>query len=164
MQCMLIDRSIDASTILFPTILDLSLVFNQMCDDAEFALETPVFKVKVQGFFICHMINYTGYNQKWNVGQIRCIQIRCILLASNSSHTYITRTFRKIIFHKVLKGWNKLQGHSRASLRRMRCERHTLCLMIHVKCAVSLVCIFLANGLRSHHLCGLECSGLYGCI
>ncbi len=22
---------------------------------------------KVQGFFICHMINYTGYNQKWNV-------------------------------------------------------------------------------------------------
>ncbi len=21
-----------------------------------------------QGFFICHMINYTGYNQKWNVG------------------------------------------------------------------------------------------------
>ncbi len=22
---------------------------------------------KVQGFFICHIINYTGYNQKWNV-------------------------------------------------------------------------------------------------
>ncbi len=29
---------------------------------------------KVQGFFICHMINYTGYNQKWNVGQIRSAQ------------------------------------------------------------------------------------------
>ncbi len=27
-----------------------------------------------QGFFICHMINYTGYNQKWNVGQIRSAQ------------------------------------------------------------------------------------------
>ncbi len=25
---------------------------------------------KVQGFFICHMINYTGYNQKWNV--VKC--------------------------------------------------------------------------------------------
>ncbi len=28
-------------------------------------------RFKVQGFFICHMINYTGYNQKWNVGQIK---------------------------------------------------------------------------------------------
>ncbi len=27
-----------------------------------------------QGFFICHMINYTGYNQKWNVDQIRSAQ------------------------------------------------------------------------------------------
>ncbi len=27
-----------------------------------------------QGFFICHIINYTGYNQKWNVGQIRSAQ------------------------------------------------------------------------------------------
>ncbi len=26
-----------------------------------------------QGFFICHMINYTGYNQKWNVGsKVKC--------------------------------------------------------------------------------------------
>jgi len=31
-------------------------------------------RFKVQGFFICHMINYTGYNQKWNVGQIRSAQ------------------------------------------------------------------------------------------
>ncbi len=29
---------------------------------------------KVQGFFICHIINYTGYNQKWNVDQIRSAQ------------------------------------------------------------------------------------------
>ncbi len=27
-----------------------------------------------QGFFICHIINYTGYNQKWNVDQIRSAQ------------------------------------------------------------------------------------------
>ncbi len=35
-----------------------------------------VYKVKGQGqgFFICHMINYTGYNQKWNVGRIRSAQ------------------------------------------------------------------------------------------
>ncbi len=26
-----------------------------------------------QGFFICHMINYTGYNQKWNVvSKVKC--------------------------------------------------------------------------------------------
>ncbi len=31
-------------------------------------------RFKVQGFFICHIINYTGYNQKWNVGQIRSAQ------------------------------------------------------------------------------------------
>ncbi len=29
---------------------------------------------RVQGFFICHIINYTGYNQKWNVDQIRSAQ------------------------------------------------------------------------------------------
>ncbi len=28
--------------------------------------------IKVQGFFICHIINYTGYNQKWNVEFIVC--------------------------------------------------------------------------------------------
>ncbi len=31
-------------------------------------------RFKVQGFFICHIINYTGYNQKGNVGQIRSAQ------------------------------------------------------------------------------------------
>ncbi len=80
-----------------------------------------------------------------------------ILLAS--SHT-LNRAFCKIIFHKVWKGWSELQGHSRASLHRMRCERHMLWLDVHLKCAVSPVCIFLTNALRSHHLCGLECSGL----
>ncbi len=29
---------------------------------------------RFQGFFICHIINYTGYNQKWNVDQIRSAQ------------------------------------------------------------------------------------------
>ncbi len=27
------------------------------------------YELKVQGFFICHIINYTGYNQKWNVNK-----------------------------------------------------------------------------------------------
>ncbi len=31
-------------------------------------------KVKVQGFFIRHILNYTGYNQKWNVNQVRSAQ------------------------------------------------------------------------------------------
>ncbi len=61
---------------------------------------------------------------------------------------------------KVRKGWSELQGHSRASLHRMHCERRALCLMLHLKCAVSPVGIFLTNALRSHNLCGLECSGL----
>ncbi len=30
--------------------------------------------LKVQGFFICHIINYTGYNQKWNVESPMSIQ------------------------------------------------------------------------------------------
>ncbi len=60
-----------------------------------------------------------------------------ILLASNSSHTYTTRTVCKIIFQKVQKGWSELQGHWRASLHRMRCVRRALCLMLHLKCAVS---------------------------
>ncbi len=48
-------------------------------------------------------------------------------------HTCTTRIFRKIIFHKVRKGWSELQGHSQASLHRMRCERCALCLMLHLK-------------------------------
>ncbi len=31
-------------------------------------------RVQGQGSFICHMINYTGYNQKLNVDQIRSAQ------------------------------------------------------------------------------------------
>ncbi len=54
-----------------------------------------------QGFFICHMINYTGYNQKWNVGQIRSAQwtvqrikkiknkIKIKLYKSNTTQEYI---------------------------------------------------------------------------
>ncbi len=68
----------------------LSLVFNQMCDDTEFALETPV----------------------------------CRLLPFSLTHKHTTRTFRKIIFHKFQKGWSELQGHSRDSFHKMRCERH----------------------------------------
>ncbi len=33
-----------------------------------------IYNCKGQGFFICHIINYTGYNQKWNVDQIRSAQ------------------------------------------------------------------------------------------
>ncbi len=66
-----------------------------------------------------------------------CFRNARILLASNSSHTYTTRTFRKIIFHKVRKGWTELQGHSRASLHRMRCERRALCLTLHLKCGLA---------------------------
>ncbi len=39
-----------------------------------YTLSRSLSRFKVQGFFICHMINYTGYNQKWNVGQIRSAQ------------------------------------------------------------------------------------------
>ncbi len=42
-----------------------------------------------------------------------------MLLASNSSHTYTTQTFCKIIFHKARKGWSELQGHPWASLHRI---------------------------------------------
>ncbi len=35
-------------------------------------------KVQGQGFFICHIINYTGYNQKWNVEPSTCPYIHNI--------------------------------------------------------------------------------------
>ncbi len=47
------------------------IVLRDEWSDPDGHLETHF---KVQGFFICHMINYTGYNQKWNVGQIRSAQ------------------------------------------------------------------------------------------
>ncbi len=64
----------DSGSILRISESILSLVFNQMCNDAEFALEIPVFC----SFPISHIHTYI--------------------------HTYTTRTFRKIIFHKVRKG------------------------------------------------------------
>ncbi len=41
------------------------------CWEAPAILLSLVKRFKVQGLFIRHIINYTGYNQKWNVNQIR---------------------------------------------------------------------------------------------
>ncbi len=49
--------------------------------------------IKVQGFFICHIINYTGYNQKWNVDQIRSAQ-----WAVQKNKNYIKVTQHKSIY------------------------------------------------------------------
>ncbi len=38
-------------------------------------------------------------------------------------------------------------------------ERDTRLFDVHLKCAVSPVCVFLTNALRSHYACGLECGG-----
>ncbi len=51
------------------------------------------FKV-FQGFFICHIINYTGYNQKWNViesGPLsgQCKRIKKELYKSNTTQEHI---------------------------------------------------------------------------
>ncbi len=47
--------------------------------------------IKVQGFFICHIINYTGYNQKWNVKRHRTFH----LIKLTSYHTVYTETSRQ---------------------------------------------------------------------
>ncbi len=92
--------------ILSPTIL--SLVFNQMRDDAEIALETPVF----------------------------------CLLPIPHTHTPLDPSVKSsfIKFGKVEANY----------------KDKALCLILHLKCAVSPVCIFLTNALRSHNLCGLQ--------
>ncbi len=58
----------------------------------------------------------------------------------------------------MLLEWSELQGHSQASLRRIT-ESDMHLFDIHLKCAVSPVCVFLTNAVRSHHACGLECGG-----
>ncbi len=58
----------------------------------------------------------------------------------------------------VWKGWSNLQGDSLASLR-WSAERDTRLFDVHLKCAVSPVCVFLTNALRIHYACGLECGG-----
>ncbi len=88
-----------------------------------------------------------------------CFRNAHMLLASNSSRAWAPWTFCKIIFHKVWKGWSKLQGDSLASLRRSA-ERDTRLFDVRLKCAVSPVCVFLTNALWSHNACGLECSGI----
>lgn len=71
-----------------------------------------------------------------------CVRSRnsCILLASNSihierhTHTHtIPWTFHKIIFYKVWKGWNELQGHLRASLHRICTVKNVLCYTNYVR-------------------------------
>ncbi len=54
--------------------------------------------IKVQGFFICHIINYTGYNQKWNVNQIRSAQWT---VQKNKNKNYIKVTQHKSIYGKI---------------------------------------------------------------
>ncbi len=51
--------------------------------------------LKVQGFFIRHIINYTGYNQKWNVNQIRSAQWT---VQNNKNKDYIKVTQHKSIY------------------------------------------------------------------
>ncbi len=45
--------------------------------------------------------------------------------------------------------------HCAGALRETR-----VCLFVRLKCAVSPVCVFLTNALRSHYACGLECGGI----
>ncbi len=52
-------------------------------------------RFKVQGFFIRHIINYTGYNQKWNVNQIRSAQWT---VQKNKNKNYIKVTQHKSIY------------------------------------------------------------------
>ncbi len=88
-----------------------------------------------------------------------CFRNAHMLLASNSSRARTARTFYKVIFHKVRKGWDELQGESLASLCRSA-ERDTRLFNVHLKCEVSPVCVFLTNALWSHYACGLEYGGL----
>ncbi len=53
-----------------PRVLPVESTGHRLWD----ALIYIIWRFKVQGFFICHIINYTGYNQKWNVDQIRSAQ------------------------------------------------------------------------------------------
>ncbi len=55
-------------------------------------------RFKVQGFFICHMINYTGYNQKWNVGQIRSTQWTVQRIKNNKIKKYKSNTTQEHIY------------------------------------------------------------------
>ncbi len=52
-------------------------------------------KVKVQGFFICHIINYTGYNQKWNVIKSGPLSGQCKRIKNKN---YIKVTQHKSIY------------------------------------------------------------------
>ncbi len=69
-------------------------------------------RFKVQGFFICHMINYTGYNQKWNVGQIRKCRSTSYFEVLNT-YLYLFHQAPKILQkeHKEWPSeWFKVQG------------------------------------------------------
>ncbi len=92
----------------------LGLVFNQMCDDAEFALETPV----------------------------------CSLLPIPHIHAPLEPSVKLsfIRFGKVGASYKDIHWlHCAGALRETRA-----CLMLHLKCAISPVCIFLTNALRNH--------------
>ncbi len=52
-------------------------------------------RFKVQDFFICHIINYTEYNQKWNENQIRSTQWT---VQNNKNTNYIKLTQHQSIY------------------------------------------------------------------
>ncbi len=54
-----------------------------------------------QGFFICHIINYTGYNQKWNVGT-HFTSSKCYLGCKNIVLTCLIKESTYIIKYLTL--------------------------------------------------------------
>ncbi len=78
--------------------------------------ETPL-EIKVQGFFILHIINYTGYNQKWNVNQIRSAQWT-VQKNKNKNNIKVTQHKSIYIGKKKSKMCNRIQ-----SSNQIRCAK-----------------------------------------
>ncbi len=68
------DRSVKCTDLQHGSPPDAFMTNGLEFRELTFLRENILHVIKVQGFFIRHIIYYTGYNQKWNVNQIRSAQ------------------------------------------------------------------------------------------
>ncbi len=74
---------------------------------------------RFQGFFICHIINYTGYNQKWNVDQIRSAQWT---VQNNTNYIKVT-PHKSIYIGKKREIKSKMCNRIKKSAKQVRCAK-----------------------------------------
>ncbi len=99
--------------------LYMPLFTNRLNETGQNESGQTIYHSEGQGFFIRHIINYTGYNQKWNVNQIRSTQWT---VQKNKKNIYIKVTTQEHIYGKKREIKSKMCNRIK-SAKQIRCAK-----------------------------------------